>query len=237
MHIFPAIDMIDGQVVRLFQGDFGQKQVYGKDPLLFAKGFKEKGAQYLHLVDLDGAKNGKPCNFEVVKRICSESGLFVELGGGIRDEATVEQCLQAGVGRVILGTAALNNPDFTQKMVGLYGEKIAVGVDAREGRVAIDGWLSTSEVDSFDFCRQMQDIGVQYIIYTDISRDGAQKGANLAVYEKLAGSKGLNFTASGGVSSLEDIRKLSAMGLYAAILGKALYTGTVDLVKALEATH
>ncbi|NLW77925.1 MAG: 1-(5-phosphoribosyl)-5-[(5-phosphoribosylamino)methylideneamino]imidazole-4-carboxamide isomerase [Ruminococcaceae bacterium] len=235
MLIFPAIDIIGGQAVRLFQGDYNQKQVFGEDPAVFAKSFEDAGASCLHLVDLDGAKAGAPQNFEVVRRITSGCGLFTELGGGIRDEATIERYFEAGVGRVILGTAALKNPAFTKAMVQKYGEKIAVGVDARDGKVAVEGWLQTSEADSMEFCVNMRDIGVQYIIYTDISRDGAQKGANLAAYEKLSAIEGLSITASGGVSTLAEIETLRQMGLYAAILGKALYTGMLALGDALVA--
>lgn len=235
MEIFPAIDIMDGKVVRLFQGNYQNRETYGDDPAAFAKQFKAQGAKYLHLVDLDGAKAGSPKNKDIIKKVARESGLLCELGGGIRDEDTVSTYLEAGVGRVILGTAALRDPAFTRRMVERYGDKIAVGVDARDGKVAVEGWLDTSDTDSLQFCRTMRDIGVSYIIYTDISRDGAQKGANLKVYRALAEIKGLNITASGGVSSLEDIRGLREMGLYAAILGKALYTGTLDLTAALSA--
>ncbi len=234
MVIFPAIDLVDGQVVRLYQGDYNQKQVFGSNPLEFAKDFEAQGAEYLHLVDLDGAKLGTPKNFAIVKQITQNTSLFVELGGGIRDEETVEQCFAAGVGRVILGTAALKNPEFTKKMVRQYPEKIAIGVDARDGKVAIEGWLATSEVDSVSFCKEMQELGVKYIIYTDISRDGAEKGTNLAIYETLSAIEGLQITASGGVSSLQDVVALQKMNLYAAILGKALYTGAVNLGQAIQ---
>ena len=237
MLIFPAIDLIDGQAVRLYQGDYAQKQVFGDDPAAFASSFVEQGAAYLHLVDLDGAKQGKPVNSETVRRIASIEGLFVELGGGIRTREAVAQCFENGVGRVIFGTSAMKDPAFTQEMVSAYGEAIAVGVDARDGKVAVEGWLQTTVVDSYDFCREMMNIGVKTIIYTDIARDGAQQGANLAVYERLAALKGLSVTASGGVSSLEDVRALREMGLYAAILGKALYTGTLDLQEAIATAN
>lgn len=233
MKIFPAIDMLGGCAVRLFQGDYNQQQTFGQNPALFAAQFAADGAKYLHLVDLDGARQGRPANFDIVKQIASESPLFIELGGGIRDAETVQACFDAGVGRVILGTAALQNPAFTRQMVAAYGDKIAVGVDARDGKVAVEGWLATSETDSFDFCREMQAIGVQYIIYTDISCDGAGRGTNLPVYERLATLQSLHITASGGVSTLEDITALRDMGLYAAILGKALYTGSLLLPQAI----
>lgn len=234
MEIFPAIDLLGGKVVRLFQGDYGQSQIYGDNPADYAKQFEQQGAKYLHLVDLDGAKEGAPQNFEIVKDIAKSTSLFIELGGGIRNEETVNQCFEAGVGRVILGTAALQNPAFVKSMAAKHGGKIAVGVDARDGLVAVEGWLKTSTTNSYDFCKEMQNAGVEYIIYTDISRDGAQAGANLEVYEKLAELRGLNITASGGVSSLSDVAALRSMGLYAAILGKALYAGTVKLEDALQ---
>lgn len=234
MHIFPAIDMMGGRVVRLFQGDYGKSETYGDDPLEFAQIFKSAGAAHLHLVDLDGAKAGGMRNFEDARRITRETGLFCELGGGIRDEQTVEKCLEAGVGRVILGTAALRDPAFTRRMAQRYPERIAVGVDARDGKVAVEGWLETSDTDSLDFCVEMRDSGVRYIIYTDISRDGAQRGTNLEIYEKLAEIDGLNITASGGVGSLADIAALRDMGIYAAILGKALYAGAIDLAAAIQ---
>lgn len=235
MVIFPAIDMIDGKVVRLFQGDYEKKQVFGDDPAAYAKRFYDDGARFLHLVDLDGAKEGKPRNFDTVEAIAKAvPDMLIELGGGIRDEATVERCFAAGISRVILGTAALRDKAFTETMVRKYAERIAVGVDARNQKVAVEGWLDTSDIDSVDFCKEMGAIGVRYIIYTDISRDGAERGANLAIYEKLSEIAGVNFTASGGVSSLDDVKNLRDMGLYAAILGKALYTGAVDLKEAIE---
>uniref|UniRef100_S0DDE7 1-(5-phosphoribosyl)-5-[(5-phosphoribosylamino)methylideneamino]imidazole-4-carboxamideisomerase n=1 Tax=termite gut metagenome TaxID=433724 RepID=S0DDE7_9ZZZZ len=237
MVVFPAIDMLGGRVVRLFQGDYAQSEVYGDDPARYAAGFEQAGASHLHLVDLDGARAGKPANFALVRNIAQKTGLFIELGGGIRDEATVEQCFEAGVGRVILGTAALKDPDFTRRMVQKHGGKIAVGVDARDGRVAVEGWLETSDTGSYVFCARMAEIGVEYIIYTDISRDGAQRGANLDAYRRLAQIQGLNITASGGVSSLEDVRVLREIGCYAVILGKALYTGAVSLEEVLRAAE
>ena len=233
MLIFPAIDLIDGQVVRLYQGDYARQQTFGSNPAAFARQFEAAGATHLHLVDLDGAKAGRPCNTAILAAIAAETKLFIEMGGGIRSEESVEEAFKQGAGRVILGTSALKDPAFTKKMVERYGEKIAVGVDARDGKVAVEGWLTTSGADSLDFCREMRDIGVKHIIYTDIARDGAGQGTNLAVYEKLSGLSGLCITASGGVSSLEDIRRLREMGLYAAIVGKALYTGEVSLEAAL----
>lgn len=237
MLIFPAIDMLGGQAVRLFQGDYAQSQTFGSNPAGFAANFARQGATHLHLVDLDGAKQGAPQNFSLARQIAATPGLFVEFGGGVRNEETVQQCFEAGIGRVILGTAALQNPAFTRKMVRQYGPAIAVGVDARDGKVAVEGWLSTSQTDSFDFCRAMAEEGVEYIIYTDISRDGTGQGANLQAYQKLCQIKGLHITASGGVSTLADIATLRDMGLYATILGKALYTGAVSLPQAIETAN
>lgn len=237
MHLFPAIDLMDGKVVRLYQGDYKQSQVFGDEPSAFAQRFKEEGAQYLHLVDLDGAKAGSPQNFTVVEQIAREGGLFIELGGGIRNEEAIKRCYAAGVDRVILGTAALRDRAFTQRMLEQYGDRVAIGVDARDGHVAVEGWLETSDTDSLLFCRQMRDAGAAYIIYTDIARDGAQRGTNLAVYSELQKIDGLHITASGGVSSLGDVEALRDMGLYAAILGKALYTGAIQLEEALAVAH
>ncbi len=234
MLLFPAIDLLGGKAVRLFQGDYAQSTVFGENPADFAAKFAMQGAQCLHLVDLDGAKGGAPQNFSAVQDIVKAApNMLIELGGGIRTEQTVEKYLEMGISRVILGTAALKDAEFTKRMVKQYGERIAVGVDARDGKVAVEGWLSTSNTDSIEFCRTMQDIGVRYIIYTDIARDGAQRGSNIEVYEQLAELKGMSFTASGGVSSVQEIARLRDMGLYAAILGRALYEGTVQLKDVL----
>lgn len=234
MLIYPAIDLLGGKAVRLYQGDYNKVDVFGDDPAVFAGEFAKAGAQYLHVVDLDGARDGKPKNFESIQKIAKATGMFVELGGGIRDTESVKNSFDAGIDRVILGTSALKDPDFTRAMVQQYGGKIAVGVDARDGKVAVEGWLDTSDVDSFAFCKEMHAIGVEHIIYTDISRDGTGHGANLEAYKRLSSIEGLHITASGGVSSLEDIKALKELGLYAAILGKALYTGAVDLRQAVE---
>lgn len=228
MRIFPAIDIINGEVVRLFQGDYEKKQTFGKNPVEFAKKFNSEGAEFLHVVDLDGAKEGKPCNFEIVEIMTKETSLYIEIGGGIRTEESIVKYLNSGVKDVILGTTALKDPAFTKKMVEKYGEKIVVGIDARDGKVATHGWLETSEVDSIEFCREMKKIGVKRVIYTDISKDGAESGTNLKIYEKLSGI-GLDITASGGVSTIDDIKQLREMELYGAIVGKALYTGAIKL--------
>ncbi len=236
MQIFPAIDLRGGQVVRLTQGDYDRMDVYGDDPAAAARRFAEQGARYLHVVDLDGAKDGALSNFAAVSQIIAATGMFVEVGGGIRDEARIRAYLAEGAGRVILGTAALRDFDFLRRMAEKYGEKIAVGVDAKDGFVAIDGWRTVSATRGVDFCKQVYDAGVRCVIYTDIARDGAMQGTNLAVYKTLVREvPGLAVTASGGISSLEEIRALAAMGVQAAIVGKALYTGALCLPDVLKA--
>lgn len=233
MKLFPAIDLYAGQAVRLYKGDYSQMTVYSKDPLSVARRFQEAGAEYLHMVDLEGAKTGLTPNLELVRTVTAYSGLRVEIGGGVRSEAVVRQYLDAGVLRVILGTAAITQPGFVGEMVSKYGDRIAVGVDVRDGLVAIRGWTEVSDRRCFDFCRQMENLGVRTIICTDISKDGVLGGANLQLYKELSERLSLDIVASGGVSSLEDIRALRDMGLYGAILGKALYTGDLDLRRAV----
>ncbi|MDD6539893.1 MAG: 1-(5-phosphoribosyl)-5-[(5-phosphoribosylamino)methylideneamino]imidazole-4-carboxamide isomerase, partial [Firmicutes bacterium] len=197
MNIYPAIDLRDGKVVRLYQGDYDQMTVYQEDPVDVARSFKAAGADYLHLVDLDGAKDGELVNFDTIKAIVEDVDMFVEVGGGIRDEERIKQYLDLGVGRVILGTIAVKDREFLEKMVSVYGERIAVGVDARDGRVAINGWKEITDIDSFEFCEYLRDIGVKAVIYTDISRDGGLQGTNMEVYRKLQEIQGLEITASG----------------------------------------
>ncbi len=233
MNIFPAIDIIDGKAVRLLKGDYDKKTVYNDNPLEVVKAFKEAGAKYLHLVDLDGAKSGTTDNFTIVKKIAKEGGLFVEVGGGIRNIETVDKYFLAGVERVILGTAAVTNPDFLVEALNKYGDKIAVGVDIKDGYVAIKGWLEKSEYTLMDFCEKIQCLGVKYLICTDISKDGAMKGTNLELYRELSQKFSMNITASGGVSSIEDIKNLRKLNLYGAIIGKAYYTGAIDLSEAI----
>jgi len=233
MHIFPAIDLCGGQVVRLYKGDYTQKTVYSDDPAAYAKAFYDAGAAYLHLVDLDGAKAGRAVNLELISDVIRQSKLQVEVGGGIRDEETVKQYMDIGVLRVILGTAALQNRPFLTRMVETYGDKIAVGVDIRDGMVATHGWTETSTVPCMEFCRWLESIGVSTVICTDISKDGAMAGTNLGLYREMMGQLHMQITASGGVSSLADVRALAEENLYGAILGKALYTGDVDLRDAL----
>ena len=229
MQIFPAIDLRGGQVVRLYQGDYDKMTVYGQDPCAAARDFLAAGAGYLHVVDLDGAKDGTLANFDSIAAIAKQGGLYMEAGGGIRTEDRIKQYLDLGVGRCILGTIAVKDFDFTVRMARKYGDKIAVGVDARDGYVAVSGWRELSEERGVDFCRRLFGAGVRTVIYTDISRDGAERGANLDIYRELAEIRGLNVTASGGVGSIAELKALQAIGTHAAILGKALYTGRLDL--------
>jgi len=233
MELFPAIDLRNGQAVRLFQGDYDKMTVYSSKPEDVAKQFKEKGARNLHLVDLDGAKDGELVNFESIKNIVSGLDMFVEVGGGIRDEERIKQYLDLGVGRVILGTIAIKDPEFLEAMVAKYGDKIAVGVDVKDGHVAINGWKEVTDKKGMEFCRYLAGIGVKTVIYTDISRDGGLKGTNLEAYKELAEIEGLDIVASGGISFEEEITALKGT-TYGAILGKALYDGVLDLEKALE---
>ena len=233
MELFPAIDLLGGKAVRLVQGDYAQKTVYSDRPEEVAEGFRRQGGRNLHLVDLDGAKDGAPVNFETIRWILSVGGFFVEVGGGIRTEQRVADYLEMGVSRVILGTAAVTDPDFLDRMVARYGAQIAVGVDARDGRVATHGWLETTDLDSFAFCQELSRRGVQTVIYTDISRDGKLAGTNLAAYRRLCGIEGLSVVASGGISALKELEELAQMGAAGAILGKALYTGKLRLDEAV----
>ena len=237
MQIFPAIDLRGGQVVRLYQGDYDKMTVYGQDPCTVARDFIAAGAKYLHVVDLDGAKDGTLANFETIAAIARQGGLYIEVGGGIRTEDRIGQYLDLGVGRCILGTIAVKDFAFTARMARKYGDRIAVGVDARDGYVAINGWKELSSERGVDFCRRLLDAGVGTVIYTDISRDGAEQGTNLDLYRELAEIRGLHVTASGGVSSLGELKELRAIGTHAAILGKALYTGRLDLKTVIEAVQ
>ena len=234
MQIFPAIDLSGGQVVRLYQGDYDKMTVYGQDPCAVARDFIAAGAKYLHVVDLDGAKDGTLANFDTIAAIAKQGGLYIEVGGGIRTEDRIRQYLDLGVDRCILGTVAVKDFDFTARMARKYGNRIAVGVDARDGYVAINGWKELSDERGVDFCRRLLGAGVGTVIYTDISRDGAEQGTNLALYRELSAIRGLNVTASGGVSSLEELKELQAIGTHAAILGKALYTGRLDLKTVIK---
>ena len=234
MLLFPAIDLYDHKVVRLVKGDYNQMTVYSDDPLATAKKIEAMGGQWLHLVDLEGAKDGTTPNFDVVEAIAKETGLNVEIGGGIRNFETIEKYLDAGVSRVILGTKAVTDKAFLQEAISRWGDRIAVGVDAKDGKVAVKGWLEVLDVDMFDFLENLRDMGVKTAIVTDISKDGAMKGTNLPLYERLSKLSGIDITASGGVSTLQDLRDLKAMKLYGAILGKAMYNGAIDLKDAIE---
>ena len=234
MQIFPAIDLRGGQVVRLYQGDYDQESVYGSDPCAYARDFIDAGAQYLHVVDLDGARDGTMANFDSIAAIVKQGGLYIEVGGGIRTEERIRQYLDLGVGRCILGTIAVKDFAFTERMARTYGSQIAVGVDARDGYVAVNGWKEISRERGVEFCRRLRDAGVKTVIYTDISRDGAGKGTNLELYRELSEIEGLEITASGGISSIEELRELERMGVCAAILGKALYSGRLNLRTVIE---
>ena len=234
MLIFPAIDLVKGQAVRLFKGDYEQMTVYSDKPWEIAEDFVRCGAPHIHIVDLEGAKDGGTPNFETVKRIKEASGAFCEIGGGIRTMEVVDKYIKAGLDRVILGTAAVQDEAFVKKAVEKYGDKIAVGVDIKDGKVAIKGWLEKSEYDAFEFCEKMQSIGVKTLICTDISKDGAMQGTNRQLYKELSERFAMNITASGGVSSIEDVKYLNELGIYAAIIGKAYYTGAIDLKEAAQ---
>lgn len=236
MKIFPAIDLSECCAVRLLKGDYAQKTVYSDDPVSVAKGFREAGGEILHLVDLDGAKAGYAAAAEIVAEIAAESGMFVEIGGGIRNADTVKQYLDAGVGRVILGTAALRDRAFLEEMVRLYGEKIAVGVDIKNGNVAVQGWTEDDGVKYTDFLDYLDGIGVATVICTDVSKDGAMQGTNRELYRELAAKYSFKVVASGGVSTLDDIKALAKMDIYGAIVGRALYNGAIDLKEAIAAT-
>lgn len=235
MVLFPAIDILSGKAVRLYKGDYNAVTVYSERPWEFAEDFVDKGCSAIHIVDLDGAKSGETVNIDTVKRIAAVKGLYSEIGGGIRNMETVFRYLEAGVDRVILGTAALRDPSFLKNALREYGDRIAVGVDLKDGKVAVKGWLETSNKDGIEFLKELEDLGVEGVIVTDISRDGAMKGTNLDLYGRIKEEVSLKVTASGGVSTIEDIVALKSMGLYGAIIGKAYYTGAIKLKEALEA--
>lgn len=234
MNIFPAIDLYDGKAVRLFKGDYAQMTVYSDDPASIAADFAAQGAKFIHVVDLEGAKTGETPNLESVLAIKSTSGLFCEIGGGIRSMNVVDRYLSAGLDRVILGTAAVRDETFVRAAVAKYGDRIAVGADIKDGYVAVKGWTETTDLTLETFCANMQQIGVKTIICTDISKDGAMMGTNLALYRSLSERFLMQFVASGGVSTLEDVKRLAEMKLYGAIIGKAYYTGSIDLSQAIE---
>ena len=234
MNIFPAIDLYEGKAVRLFKGDYAQMTVYNENPVEVALDFQAQGASFLHLVDLEGAKTGKTPNIDVIADIASKTDLFTEVGGGIRSMETIRTYLSHGVDRVILGTAAVNDPDFLKQSVAEFGEHIAVGIDVKDGYVAIKGWTEQSQYTCDEFFAKMQGLGISTIICTDVSRDGAMKGTNLELYRHLSETYQMDIIASGGVSSIADIEALRKMELYGAIIGKAYYTGAIDLRQAIE---
>lgn len=234
MNIFPAIDLYDGKAVRLLKGDYQKMTVYGENPLEIARDFENSGAEFLHVVDLEGAKTGDTPNLAAIERIVKNTSLFTEVGGGIRTLETVEKYVNIGVKRIILGTAAVNNEEFLISAVKKYGEKIAVGIDIKDGFVAIKGWTDLSKFTPFEFCAKMQDIGVKTVICTDVSRDGAMQGTNIDLYKEMSEKFDINIIASGGVSSIDDIKRLKSLGIYGAIIGKAYYTKAISLAEAIE---
>ena len=235
MDLYPAIDLRGGQVVRLTQGDYNRMTVYGADPAAQARQFVAAGAKFLHVVDLDGAKDGTLANYETIRAIAAQGGLSIEVGGGIRTEERICRYLELGVSRCILGTVAVRDFEFTRRMIAKYGSAIAVGVDARDGYVAVSGWLETSREKGVDFCKRLADAGCSAVIYTDIACDGAMQGTNLPLYRQLAAEvPGLAVTASGGISTLQELTELQAIGTAAAILGKSLYTGAIDLAQVVR---
>ena len=234
MIIFPAIDMKDGKCVRLEQGLFDKVTVFGEDPVEMAKKWEREGGEFLHLVDLDGAKDGVPKNLEIIKDICKNINIPIQLGGGIRNKETVKILLDAGVTRVIVGTMAINDMELLKELVDEYGERIVVSIDAKDGLVAVDGWVNVSEVDSIDLVRELDKIGVKTIVYTDIAKDGMMEGPNFDIYKTLAENTNIDVIASGGVSTINNVKKLKTMDMYGAIIGRALYTGDIKLKDALE---
>ena len=234
MKLFPAIDLRGGQAVRLYQGDYDQMTVYNPDPADQARAFAAAGAKYLHVVDLDGAKDDTTANLPAIARIAAESDLYIEVGGGIRDEERIRRYLDLGVSRCILGTVAVRDFDFTAHMAQKYGDKIAVGVDMKNGLVAVAGWKEVTPEPGVAFCRRLAEAGVKAVIATDISRDGTMQGTNMDLYRELLTIPGLEITASGGIARMEELDTLQAMGCHAAILGKSVYTGAIDLAEAVR---
>ncbi|MBQ1977835.1 MAG: 1-(5-phosphoribosyl)-5-[Ruminococcus sp.] len=234
MNIFPAIDLFGGNAVRLFKGDYEQMTVYSNEPLEVAKKFTQAGATHLHLVDLEGAKNGTPGNLETIRKIVENTDLFTEVGGGIRSIETAKAYIDSGVDRIILGTAAVENEEFLKEALSLFGKKVAVGVDLKDGYVAIKGWTEKSAITADDFMSKMESLGVTTVICTDISRDGAMQGSNNELYKSLSEKYNIDLIASGGVSTIDDIKTLKEMNLYGAIIGKAYYIGAIDLKEAIE---
>ena len=234
IEIFPAIDLHNGQAVRLKQGDYSQVEVFFKNPVEVLDFFNKNNSKSLHIVDLDGAKDGNTKNYEVIKELIEKSDFFVQVGGGIRDEERIKKYIELGVNRVILGTIAVENEEFLKEMVKKYGDKIAVSVDAKDEKVAVKGWTETVELNSVEFCKKLSDIGVKTIIYTDISKDGMLSGTNLEIYRKLSKVVNSDIIASGGITFLDEIKELNKNHIYGAIVGKAIYSGNLDLKEVLE---
>lgn len=235
MIIYPAIDILNGQVVRLTQGDYNHATIYHENPAEAARSFQAQGATHLHMVDLDGAKDNALSNYHIIAQIASDTNLFTQVGGGIRDLSRIKAYVDSGISRVIIGTAAIENPEFLLQALELYGDVIAVGVDAKNGFAATHGWMQESQIPAVDFCKRLRDMGVKTVIYTDIAKDGMLSGPNHGVYETLSDIHDLQIIASGGVSSITDIQKLSQLHLHGAIVGKALYSGTLSLSDTLLA--
>ena len=233
MNIFPAIDLFDKKAVRLFKGDYNQMTIYSENPIEIARDFEAQGAKFIHMVDLEGAKDGTTPNLEIVAQVALETGLFVEIGGGIRSMETLKKYFDAGVERAILGTVAVTNEEFLKEAISTYGDKIAVGADVKDGYIAIKGWLESSEYTLDAFFGRMESLGVRTVICTDVSRDGAMKGTNLSLYGELSEKYSTDIIASGGVSSLDDVRALAKMNIHGAIIGKAYYVGAIDLTEAI----
>lgn len=235
MKVFPAIDIIGGKVVSLEQGDFQRLETFSNDPVLFAESFVKQGASNLHMVDLDGARTGQVVNLPIVKKIAEETGMFIQIGGGIRDEERINAYLEAGVSRVILGSIAARNFQFAKDMIAKYKEKIAIGVDAKNDVVAVDGWADYVNLSAIEFCKKLDDAGAHTIIYTDIAKDGMLSGSNLGAYKTLKKEcKHAQIIASGGITSMEEVKQLSEIGVEGMILGKAIYTGRLNLREVLE---
>ncbi len=234
MYIFPAIDLYEGKAVRLLRGEYDKMTVYSENPIEIAYEFEEQGATHIHMVDLEGAKNGGTPNLEIVRQVAEKTNLFVEIGGGIRSMEVIDAYIGAGIDRVILGTAAVENKDFVKTAVEKYGEKIAVGADIKDGFVAIKGWTEKSQYTCFEFCELMQSLGVKTLICTDVSKDGAMQGTNRELYRELSQKFDMQIVASGGVSDMSDVKALAEMDLYGAIIGKAYYTKAISLKEAIE---
>ena len=234
MILLPAIDLYGGKAVRLYKGDYNEMTVYSNNPIEIARKFEQCGATFIHMVDLEGAKNGTTPNIDEVRKVVEYTNLKVEIGGGIRSMDTIQKYISAGASRVILGTAAVTDEAFLKEALSAYGEKIAVGADIADGKVAIKGWLEKSAYDVYSFLEKMQSLGVKTIICTDVSKDGAMKGANHSLYKELTEKYQLQIIASGGVSSMDDIQTLTENGVYGAIIGKAYYIGAIDLKEAIE---